>query len=97
MVLKEGKVLFRGLLDLQSKLGHTVPASCAHANPKKQICLKLEILVIVFFNSQTLLYESHMTSHYSETLKKIIKKIIETRLKSCKNARKWIKFEKFMM
>ena len=33
-VLKNGKGLFRGLLDLQSKQGPTVPASYAHAISK---------------------------------------------------------------
>ena len=38
-------------------------------------------------------YESHLSGHTSEHMKKIVK-IIETRPQSSRNAPKWIKFSK---
>ena len=47
-----------------------------------------------FFLSPKLLYESHLSRHASEPLKKIVQ-ILETRPQSSKNAQKFTKICKF--
>ena len=46
-----------------------------------------------FFKKPTLLYESHLSRHTSQPLKKIVY-ILETGLQSSKNAQKWTKIWK---
>ena len=50
----------------------------------------LKIKLFDFFLKAKLPYESHLSRHTSEPMKKIVK-IIETRSQSSKNAPKWIK------